>query len=371
MFPTFPYLLPFPFGIIYLLAMGAYVVLCLFVIAMGLLLTIWPLSRRVGRSLVGGMIGSLPFVFFVQWLSFTFIGIAFVLLTAWPGAGSIIVADLALLLMLGIFVSASVTGCIAGWNIGARVALGTRLRDALRASLALRLLAAALNTIRSASNAVSPERGVAIGFGIIAFVVGGLTVARLIYVETFGSAEIDYRGEKIRLAKKYVDYDDYKNDPSNLAASEIPRVETMMTEARIGPDFTDWKAFAAQAFKIKFPGYGMGPGPRVPAAAGREFIVELIEIPQAAKDRYFVLEKTGDKALRLVDDFVMASRYYEMKPRGSIRVIAFRAFRALTIISGRPLVQPGISTIRLVDDRLVYTDPDGSVVRETHVSLNQ
>jgi hypothetical protein len=369
MVPTFPNLLPFPFGIIYLLAMGAYVVLCLFVIAVGSLLTIWPLSRQAGRLLVGGMIGSVPFVLFFQWLTFPFIGITFVLLTAWPGAGSIIVLKLGLLLMLGIFFSASVTGCVAGWNIGARVALGTRLRDALRASLALRLLAAALNTIRSASNAVTPERGVAIGFGIIAFVVGGLTVARLIYVETFGMAEIDYCGKKIRLAKKYVDYDDYKNDLSNLAASEIPRVETMMTEARIGPDFTDWKAFVAQAFKIKFPGYGMGPGPRVTAAAGREFIVEVIEIPQAAKDlekdRYFVLEKTSEKALRLVDDFVTASRYYEMKPRGSIRVIVFRA---LTNFLGRPLVQPGISSIRLVDDRLVYTDPDGSVVRETHVS---
>jgi hypothetical protein len=33
---------------------------------------------------------------------------------------------------------------------------------------------------------------------------------------------MDYRGESIRLAKKYVDYDDYKNDSDNLAASEIP-----------------------------------------------------------------------------------------------------------------------------------------------------
>jgi hypothetical protein len=150
-----------------------------------------------------------------------------------------------------------------------------------------------------------------------------------------------YRGEKFRLSKKYVDYDDYKNDTGNVAPSEIPRIERMMTEARIGPDFADWKAFVDQAFKIKFPGYGMGPGPKV-AAGGREFIVEVIEIPQVAKDRYFVLEKMRGGALRLVDDFVT--------PRG--RRSAFWA----------------VSSVRLVDDRLVYADQDSKVVRETFVA---
>jgi hypothetical protein len=70
---------------------------------------------------------------------------------------------------------------------------------------------------------------------------------------------------KIRLAKKYVDYDDYKNDPHNLTTSEIPRVERMMTEARIGSDFADWKDFIAKTSTIKFPGYGSGPGPRIAA----------------------------------------------------------------------------------------------------------
>ena len=46
------------------------------------------------------------------------------------------------------------------------------------------------------------------------------------------------------LAKKYLDYNDYKNDTDNLAAFEIPRIERMMTKARIGPDFADWKDFA-------------------------------------------------------------------------------------------------------------------------------
>jgi hypothetical protein len=77
---------------------------------------------------------------------------------------------------------------------------------------------------------------------------------------------LNYRGEKIRLARKYDDYDDYKDDPVNLDASAIPRVERMVTEARIGPDFANWKDFVDQLFAIKFPGYGLGPGPKVVAA---------------------------------------------------------------------------------------------------------
>ena len=182
---------------------------------------------------------------------------------------------------------------------------------------------------------------VIVGLGIIVLMAGGLVLARMAYVERNGSAEMYYHGEEIRLTKKYVDYDDYKNDPGNVAPSEVPRVERMMTEARIGPDFANWKAFIDQAFAIKFPGYGMGPGPKV-AAAGREFIVEVIEIPQVAKDRYFVLEKMPDGMLRLVDDFVTSH------PNRS-------AFWA-------------ISSIRLVNDRLVYADRDFKVVRETPVA---
>jgi hypothetical protein len=191
------------------------------------------------------------------------------------------------------------------------------------------------------SQRVAPEGGIAIGLGIIVLTAGGLAVAHIAYVEAYGTAEMDYRGEKIRLAKKYVDYDDYKNDPGNLAASEIPRVEKMMTEARIGPDFASWKDFVDQSSAVSFPGYGSGGGPKVVAAA-REFVVEVIEIPQVAKERYFVLEKMSGGTLRLVDDFVA--------PRSS-----------------RSLFW-AIESIRLVEDKLVYSDRESKIVRETSVA---
>ena len=112
----------------------------------------------------------------------------------------------------------------------------------------------------------------------------------------------------------------------------------MMTEACIGPDFVDRKDFIDQVFKIKFPGYGVGGVLRV-AATGREFLVEFIEIPQVAKERYFVLERMAGGALHLIDDFVMPHDPWSVY---------------------RP-----IWSIRLVDDRLVYSDRNSRVLRET------
>jgi hypothetical protein len=112
----------------------------------------------------------------------------------------------------------------------------------------------------------------------------------------------------------------------------------MMTEARIGPDFVDRKDFIDQVFKIMFPGYGGGPVLKV-AATGREFLVEFIEIPQVAKDRYLVLERMAGGALHLIDDFVVPNEPWSVY---------------------RP-----IWSIHLVDDQLVYSDRNSRVVRET------
>jgi hypothetical protein len=185
-----------------------------------------------------------------------------------------------------------------------------------------------------------PFKWLIVVLGVLVVSVGAVALGRRAYVEAFGSDEMDYRGEKIRLSKKYVDYDDYKNDPANLAASEVPRVEKLMTDAQVGPDFADWPDVAHQLMNIKFPGYGMGSDESV-VVAGREFAVRSIEIPQVAKERYFVIEKLAGGRFRLADDFVA--------PRDPGSAFA------------------PISSVRLVDDKLVYADRNGKVVRETPV----
>ena len=324
----------------YLLAVAVYLAFGVIVLAVALILSVWRRGRRTARRLAGGIIGSLPAVFFFQGLSLPVLAILAAVPSLVEMSGPVTFTVVSGLI-LAVFGAASITGILAGWGVGARIASGVAVRDALGGSRALRLLAMSLSKLPLTPRTITPERAIAFGLGAIVLTVGGLALGRIAYVEAYGSDEIDYRGEKIRLAKKYVDYDDYKNDPENLASSEIPRVEMMMTEARIGPAFTNRKDFIDQAFAIKFPGYGMGPAPKVVADA-REFIVEVIEIPQVSKDRYLVAEKLADGTLQLVDDFV--------------------------IRHGPASAYSVIRSIRLVDDRLVYLNRESGIARETPIA---
>jgi hypothetical protein len=63
----------------------------------------------------------------------------------------------------------------------------------------LKWLAAGPNKLPAVPNGVTPERGIAIGVGIAVLTAGGLALARIAFVEAYGSAEMDDHGEKIGL----------------------------------------------------------------------------------------------------------------------------------------------------------------------------
>ena len=154
-----------------LLAMAVYLVLGIAALVAALLLAVWPPVRQTARWLAGGVIGSFLFLLFFQGLSLpVIVVIATFFLGVWFGPFNtlnMIIGFGALGLMLVVFVTASVTGLITGWGIGARIASGTPVRDALRASWALKCFAAGLNKLSRVTGVVTPERGIAIGLGII------------------------------------------------------------------------------------------------------------------------------------------------------------------------------------------------------------
>jgi hypothetical protein len=152
-----------------------------------------------------------------------------------------------------------------------------------------------------------------------------------------GSHEIKYQGSTFRLTKSYASFEDYKDDPNNIDPREVPRIERLMTEVKIGPEFASWQDFAQQAFALTFPGYGYGPGPSVKSAS-RQFVVSMIEIPKVSKDRWLVLEQTDAGRMRVVDDFVRPTPARE---------------------------DSAIMAIQFVDDELHYTNADGRVLRRT------
>jgi hypothetical protein len=130
-------------------------------------------------------------------------------------------------------------------------------------------------------------------------------------VRRFLPAEIEYRGEKIRLSKFYLDYDDYKNDPHNIHPDEIERVKKMVAEAPIARSFPNIEKLLWALSDIQFPGYGSGQfGERV-QADGSVIAGHIIEIPCAGKDRILVFKKKENRYI-LIDDFIAESDLWIM-----------------------------------------------------------
>ena len=116
-------------------------------------------------------------------------------------------------------------------------------------------------------------------------------------------SSVDYRGEKIKLSKFYLDYDDYKNDPHNIDASETERVQRMVSEAPIAHSFASRKDAVNAVFEVRFPGYGVGGfGDSIQKGEGALNGFE-VEIPRAGKSRYFIFRNVHGRYV-LVDDFI-------------------------------------------------------------------
>lgn len=113
---------------------------------------------------------------------------------------------------------------------------------------------------------------------------------------------VAYRGEKIKLTKFYLDYDDYKNDPDNIDPSETARVQKLVSEAPIARSFPDRKAAVHAVFEIKFPGYGSGGLGPLDDTNGALNGFE-VEIPRTDRSRLFIFQNISG-SYRLVDDFI-------------------------------------------------------------------
>jgi len=125
--------------------------------------------------------------------------------------------------------------------------------------------------------------------------------------------EMAYRGEKIKLSKKYSDFSDYKNDPENIHPSETARVQKLLTEAPIARSFSSRLDVFRATGQIQFPGYGAGSG-EGQRADGSPLLAVVIEVPRAGKDRYIVFQERQG-AYELVDDFVAAEIGYPFRIR--------------------------------------------------------
>ncbi len=147
---------------------------------------------------------------------------------------------------------------------------------------------------------------------------------------------IDYQGESIKLSKSYSDYDEYKQDPNNITANEITKVQRLVETAPVAKHFASRQVMSSAMFALQFPGYGIEAGGATPQADGS--ILELwgVEIPRAAKTRY-LLFRGRNGVYDLADDFVQSDALM-------------------------------IGSARVVGDKLVYSTQQGAKVVERTMS---
>ncbi len=141
------------------------------------------------------------------------------------------------------------------------------------------------------------------------FVLGVALVAILPLLRSFhigGSRTIQYRGETFDLSKAYLSYEDYKDDPNNLATNERSRIERAITNAPFPLSFASGVDMAGAVVHLKFPGYGCGGHGSFPQSDGSTCSVFSVEIPMCDRERYFIGRNSGGK-VAVIDDFVMAS----------------------------------------------------------------
>src|SRR5258708_6168416 len=142
----------------------------------------------------------------------------------------------------------------------------------------------------------------------IILLVGAVIAIALLwtFVRRHIPSDVKYQGEKIKLAKYYVSFEDYKDDPDNIDPSENARVERLVTQAPIGRHFADRKEMVGALFELKFPGYGLGFTGKSTQTDSEALELSSVEIPRAGKNRYLLfVEHNG--SYTLIDDFVALS----------------------------------------------------------------
>jgi hypothetical protein len=118
------------------------------------------------------------------------------------------------------------------------------------------------------------------------------------------AAVIEYRGQEVRLSKRYDDYDVYKNDPNNIAPEERDRVKRLVTTAPVPERCASSDEVFQALFALEFPGYGSNGVGEQHANDPLRVVGRAIEIPYTDTSRVVVYMR-DDRGYRLIDDTVL------------------------------------------------------------------
>jgi hypothetical protein len=139
---------------------------------------------------------------------------------------------------------------------------------------------------------------------MVAVIVALYAVRSFVLPRVLSPGDVEYRGERITLSRWYPDYDDYKNDPENIAPSERARVQGLVTTAPIARAFQARLDMLKALSSLRFPGYGSTQFGETLQSDGTLLSGFSIEVPMANQERILVF-RARDGHYSLVDDFVV------------------------------------------------------------------
>jgi hypothetical protein len=148
---------------------------------------------------------------------------------------------------------------------------------------------------------------------------------------------IPFQGQQVKLSKPYDDFDDYKNDPNNIAASEVPKVQKLVETAPIAKRFTDRLQMVTAVQEVCFPGYGTTSCGEKPQPDGSVLALFSVEIPKAGKDRFFLFRRAGG-VYTLIDDFVYSEDGAIMNVAMSGNTLIYSKMNGTKVVERTPSV---------------------------------
>ena len=171
-------------------------------------------------------------------------------------------------------------------------------------------------------------------------ILGGIIILALLWFCFWDTGSppsdtIDYRGETIKLSKPYSSYEDYEEDPNNIAPSETARVQDLVKSAVVPKQFTDRKQMIEGINDIRFPGYGMTASWETPQSDGTVLALSGFEIPRSGSSRYLLYQlKSG--SYTLIDDFVYSDSAMIMKASWSGDHIIYSTIQGAKVVERTP-----------------------------------
>jgi hypothetical protein len=115
--------------------------------------------------------------------------------------------------------------------------------------------------------------------------------------------EITFRGKSFKMKRAYASFDDYKDDPDNLAPGEAARASQLIRSIAVPTSFDGRDALIRGTYDLEFPGYGHAMFGEAAQPDGSVLSMFAVELPQSEQSRYLVF-RGRSSTYTLVDDFV-------------------------------------------------------------------